>query len=284
MIERDKVVVAAGPYVIAVDARTGDKRWVFQAGDLVVGTPTVSGRTVLVGSRDGVMYAINDLTGRPIWRYPAADAGPPIQSSPLLVGDIVLVRRGARDVLALRQNDGALVWEYALPEPPAAGQPQPGMDMGGMMMGAPPMMGGAPPGVPGGGGAAPAGYDPITGLPFYTTAVRSGVVAQGGQAFLVGDDGVVYGFKAQAPDALKPEIKKATLQVQIQQQQYAYELKAIRPGSLAPTPTKDDVLQTPGAPPLWLHAEVLDPGTGVNPEKLQVLLGWQTRGAGAGVL
>ncbi len=271
MIERDKVVIAAGPYLIAMDARSGDRRWVFAASDLIVGTPAAADRTVFIGSRDGVLYAINDLTGRPVWRYPAAEAGPPILSSPLLVGDMVLVRRGERNVVALRQSDGQLLWQYTLPALPEVASAQPGM---GGMGGAP--MPGAPTtpgmlGMPGGGGI-PAGYEPTTGLPTYSTVMRSGPIIQGNRAFVVGDDGALYGFTAQAPDALKPEVKEGVLQLQAQQQQYAYTLRAVRAGALAPPPTKDDVLQIPGAPPLYLHAEILDPGTGINPEHLQVLL------------
>jgi outer membrane protein assembly factor BamB len=274
MIERDKVVVAAGPYLMALDARYGDRRWVFTAGDLIVGTPTVSGRNVLIGSRDGVIYAINDLTGRAVWRYPAAEAGPPIQCSPLLAGEALLVRRGNRDVVALNQSDGQLLWEYTLPALPGGAEQQPA----GGMPGAPPVPGApAMPGVPGGGGV-PAGYEPTTGLPLYSTVVRSGAIVQGGQAFLVGDDGAIYGFTAQASDALKPEVKQGVLQVQVQQQPYAYQLRAVRGGALAPPPTKDDVLQIPGAPPIWLHAEVLDPGTGINPAAVRVLVDGQPVG------
>lgn len=276
MIQRDKVVVAAGPYVIAMDARYGDRRWAFTAGDLIVGTPAAAGTTVFVGSRDGVVYAINDLTGRPKWRYPAVEAGPPILSAPLLVGDLLLVRRGDRNVVALRQADGALLWQYTLPDPKAATATQPSSDMMGMP-GMPMPMPGMPE-MPGGGGSY-AGYDPVTGLPLYNRIVRSGLIVQGNQAFLTGDDGALYGFTAQAPDALKPEIRQGVLQLQIQQQPYAYTLRAVRPGALVPPPTKDDVLQIPGAPPLYLQAEVFDPGTGVNPHQVQVLLDDKVVGA-----
>ncbi len=268
MIERDKVVVAAGPYLIAMDARSGDRRWVFTAGDLIVGTPTVSGRNVFIGSRDGVIYAINDLTGRAIWRFPGAEAGPPVQSSMLLAGDALLVRRGNRNVLALNQSDGQLLWQYTLPALPEGVEQQPlGEVPGGGFTPAGPGMGGMP-----GGGSVPAGYEPTTGLPSYRTVMRSGVIVQGGQAFLVGDDGALYGFTARAPDALKPEVKRGTLQVQVQQQPYAYQLRAVAEGALTPPPTEDDVLQIPGAPPIWLHAEILDPGAGINPDAVRVLL------------
>lgn len=279
MVERDKVIVAAGTHLIALDARYGDRRWVFTAGDLITGTAAAAGRRVFVGSRDGVVYAINDLTGRAIWRYPADQAGAPVSSAPLLVGDTVIVRCGERRIVALDQAQGQLRWAYTLPKPP---ETYPAA-YGGYGVGGGAAPGGMPGGMPLAGGAGfPGAAMPGVGTQQYwwqpsnyEDVVCSGIIADGEEAFVVGDDGALYGFSAQAADNLKPEVAETVLELQIRQTPYAYQLRAVSTSSLTPPPGKDDVLQTPGAPPIWLHAEITDAGAGINPETLQVLLDGQ---------
>jgi len=276
MVERNKVIIASGARLIALDARHGDRRWVFTAGDLITGTPAAAGRRVFVGSRDGVIYAINDLTGRAIWRYPADRAGSPISSAPILVGDTVIVRCGERSIVALSQADGQLRWEYTLPKVPETyAAAYGGYGVGGM-----PAPGGMPGGMPG--AMPPAGGIPGAGgqqywwrPPQYEDVVRAGIIADSEDAFLMGDDGALYGFSAQAADNLKPEVTETVLELEIQQTPYAYQLRTVSTSSLTPPPGKDEVLQTPGAPPIWLHAEILDAGAGLDPETIQVLLNGQ---------
>jgi hypothetical protein len=115
-------------------------------------------------------------------------------------------------------------------------------------------------------------YDVLSGLPEYDTVVQSGPLVEGGQLFLVGDDGVLYGFSAQASDTTKPQIGAALLQMQTQQQIYAFQMQAVPVESVTQPPTPEEVLHTPGTPPLWLRVDVSDPGSGLVPEGLQVLL------------
>ncbi|HEY3398182.1 MAG TPA: PQQ-binding-like beta-propeller repeat protein [Armatimonadota bacterium] len=280
MVLRDKIIVAAGQNLLAVDARYGERRWTFTTGDLIVGTPAAAGRTIFVGSADGVLYAINDLTGKGIWRYPADSAGPEISSQPITIGNLVLVRRGERDLIALNQSNGQVRWEFALPAPPdevaalTAAADQAGSSNYGGRGGRRGNRGfGGGFNQPGGTGAAVEGYNPTTGLPLYGWVASSGLIIQNGEAFVVGNDGALYSFRGGAADRLRPEVKSALLQIQVQGNPYAYDLRVAdaRNLLLAP-PAKEDVLQTNGAPPLYLQADVSDLGSGINPAAVQVLL------------
>lgn len=397
LVTSGRVIVAAGTDVVALDARDGSSYWQFTAGALIVGTPVAAGRLVFVGSYDGVVYALSDRDGRPVWRYPAQGAGPVIASAPLTLGEAVLVRRGPRNVVALAQTDGRLLWEYSLPAPPpitAFGRSMGGLPLPagggsgstgtigvGRGAGAPSALGGAaglagtrsrfgatavapelgetvepvseqapgagstlpgprlpgpadspeggrpgaafgvpeqynpqpatgqaqyaPPNPPpprraysgrrgfgrrGGWGLAARGwpgggsgttivsgrplivYDPVTGLPEYDTVVQSAPLSEGGQLFLAGDDGVLYGFTAQGSDSTPPQITTALLQMQTREQIYAFQMQAVPVESVTSPPSPEEVLRLPGTPPLWLRVDVSDSGSGLIPERLQVLL------------
>lgn len=56
-------------HVYALDATTGNIRWAFSTGDVVHSSPAVSDGVVYVGSWDRNLYAIDLKTGRERWRY-----------------------------------------------------------------------------------------------------------------------------------------------------------------------------------------------------------------------
>ncbi len=115
-------------------------------------------------------------------------------------------------------------------------------------------------------------YDLVSGLPEYETVVQSAPLSEGGQLFLAGDDGVLYGFSAQGSDSAPPQITTALLQMQTREQIYAFQMQAVPAESVTSLPTPEEVLRLPGTPPLWLRVDVSDSGSGLVPEKLQVLL------------
>jgi len=56
----------------AMDARTGECRWVSHTGGRIYYTPAVDQGRILVGSGDGHVYAFEAATGRSLWRFRAA--------------------------------------------------------------------------------------------------------------------------------------------------------------------------------------------------------------------
>jgi outer membrane protein assembly factor BamB len=268
MISRDKVVIAAGWTVQALDAELGERRWAFTASDMITGTPAVLDQMVFVASRDGVIYGVNDLNGRAMWRYPAVDVGPPLSSAPIVSGGLVFVRRGERDVIALTPDEGKLVWEYLLP--PSSLNDQ---TAAAQTTQATPGQGFRPGGAPGGGpGGQVGGQQPAVQTYVYEDIIRAGVIASGADLFMLGDDGALYRFSAQGADALKPDVAQALMQIQVELTPYAYSLRPVPADAMIAPPTKDEVLQMPGTPPINLAVTIYDAGCGLNPDSLQMVL------------
>jgi outer membrane protein assembly factor BamB len=55
--------------IVAIDLKTGKKRWSFQTGGWVSSAPTVSGDSVFVGSQDGHLWRLDKSTGQEIWQF-----------------------------------------------------------------------------------------------------------------------------------------------------------------------------------------------------------------------
>ena len=58
--------------VRAIDARSGEVRWVFATGGPIKAPPTIAESRAYVGSGDGYVYALEAATGRLLWRFRAA--------------------------------------------------------------------------------------------------------------------------------------------------------------------------------------------------------------------
>ena len=58
--------------VRALDARTGEVRWIFATGGPIKAPPTIAESRAYVGSGDGHVYALEAATGRLLWRFRAA--------------------------------------------------------------------------------------------------------------------------------------------------------------------------------------------------------------------
>ncbi|MHC4433521.1 MAG: outer membrane protein assembly factor BamB family protein, partial [Planctomycetota bacterium] len=58
--------------VRAIDARTGDVRWIFATAGPIKAPPTIADSRAYVGSGDGYVYALEAATGRLLWRFRAA--------------------------------------------------------------------------------------------------------------------------------------------------------------------------------------------------------------------
>jgi len=144
--DRGMVVVPAGNRLMAFDAEGGQPRWQTEVGDLITGSPAVSGDRLYVTSKDGCIYSVGAADGARLHKYPdGREHGDPVLSSPTLAGgDTVFVRAGQNAVVALAADTLARKWEYRLDPKPAAqtAGTTPGLGTGGPpgMMG-PGMMG-----------------------------------------------------------------------------------------------------------------------------------------------
>lgn len=86
--------LASQSNVFALDAETGEQKWVYPAqGPIgtpstatIKATPVVDDGTLFVGASDGVLYAIDTETGRLRWQF---DARGNIRFSPIVVDNVV---------------------------------------------------------------------------------------------------------------------------------------------------------------------------------------------------
>ncbi|MHC4700876.1 MAG: PQQ-binding-like beta-propeller repeat protein, partial [Planctomycetota bacterium] len=70
--------------VRAIDARTGEVRWVFATGGPIKAAPTIAESRAYVGSGDGYVYALEAATGRLLWRFRAA----PVERHIMVYGNL----------------------------------------------------------------------------------------------------------------------------------------------------------------------------------------------------
>jgi hypothetical protein len=87
--------------------------------------------------------------------------------------------------------------------------------------------------------------------------------------YVVGDDDVLYGLEYNAPDNVPPSISEAVVEIEGEQQmRFAY---AVPTDDVDDFPLRfSDVVTIPGTPPLYLSIKVVDQGSGVDPESVEV--------------
>ncbi|MFO7947575.1 MAG: PQQ-binding-like beta-propeller repeat protein [Armatimonadota bacterium] len=277
IIERGKVIVASGKKLVAYDARNGGRRWTFTSGGLITGTPAADRRRVLVASHDGVLYCINSNNGRITWRFPKKETRHPMSSSVSVAGDYVICRSGDTNLFALNAEDGALAWEYQLPEPSEKAKEEEGRrPRGGReeMPGGPGEMG-----MPEDEGAGPRGRpgrrsDQREEIKF-EQVVTPGVSLTENGAYVVSIDGSLFGFDSYAADNVKPEITAALLDIPGRGGVRARFPLVVDRGDTFPG-RYADLVEQPGSPPLSVSMKVVDTGSGINPDAFDVTLDDET--------
>jgi len=102
--------------VYAFDATSGTQRWSATVTSEVLAAPTEADGIVVVRSIDGRVFGLDADTGRRVWIY---DHSVPLLSlrgnaPPLLRAGVVFIGYDGGQVVAVRLDDGTLMWEQTL--------------------------------------------------------------------------------------------------------------------------------------------------------------------------
>ena len=144
VIAHDHVYFAAGGRIYAIDAKAKEvpgqyqfkqvwaQFWLWQvpgvprpaaqqgglwrfspdgADSTIVASPAVTDTSLYVGDLNGLLYAVNPVSGEEQWRFEAAGG---IYASPLVVGDTVYIATQKGSVYAVDGQSGEELWQLTL--------------------------------------------------------------------------------------------------------------------------------------------------------------------------
>ncbi|GAB4180848.1 MAG: outer membrane protein assembly factor BamB [Wenzhouxiangellaceae bacterium] len=105
--------------LFTLDARTGDVRWRAPVSSEVLARPLLHDGVVIARCVDGRVFGFDAATGQRLWVY---DRSVPLLSlrgngSPLARGGLVFIGYDGGEVVALRANDGGVIWEQPVSTP-----------------------------------------------------------------------------------------------------------------------------------------------------------------------
>ncbi|ABI56603.1 outer membrane protein assembly factor BamB [Alkalilimnicola ehrlichii MLHE-1] len=99
--------------LLALDAENGEERWVSGLSSEILAVPQIARNIVVARSGDGRVYGLDGLTGRRLWIH---DRSVPVltlrgSSSPVVVGNRVVVGQDNGRLVTLNLQDGEVIWE-----------------------------------------------------------------------------------------------------------------------------------------------------------------------------
>jgi outer membrane protein assembly factor BamB len=119
--EPERVIVAAGNRLYALDAATGAVLWSVVPSGSRLGAPAIGDPNALVGDQAGTLFSIDARRGALRSRFLAAGpiSGSPAIGDPNQSGPRVFVGDGGGDIYAIDQTDDfpAPIWQTALGGP-----------------------------------------------------------------------------------------------------------------------------------------------------------------------
>ena len=112
-----KIFVSSGLGVVeALDAQTGASVWRKRLTTPMHSSPTVSNGRLFVVSDDNELFALNSATGEVLWTYQGIieSARMLTSPSPAVVDDVVIAPFASGELVALRVQNGVVLWQDAL--------------------------------------------------------------------------------------------------------------------------------------------------------------------------
>ena len=96
--------------VIAVDLKTGQRRWAFQTKGWMFCRPAVTAKYVLVGSQDKHFYCIDKRTGQEVWKFKTNSR---VEAAPASDGKRVFAGSCDANLYCCDIETGELLWKRA---------------------------------------------------------------------------------------------------------------------------------------------------------------------------
>ncbi|MCG9895761.1 MAG: PQQ-binding-like beta-propeller repeat protein [Fimbriimonadaceae bacterium] len=113
-VDGDRVFVAVGGRVYALDRKTGNQLWRYPAGEPLTGSfrdgITFSGGKVYAVSEGRTLFALNADTGTLAWQH-VSPAG--IGGTPVVASDVVVFPLASTGLAGLKVSDGTEAWSVA---------------------------------------------------------------------------------------------------------------------------------------------------------------------------
>ena len=111
------VVGTLDGHVYAVNAKNGDPRWSAELSASVLASPVIAGDLVVVRTQDGRVYGLDAASGDRRWVYDQGNV--PLLSlrgngTLLVANGVVFMGSDDGELVALRQDNGARLWEQKL--------------------------------------------------------------------------------------------------------------------------------------------------------------------------
>ena len=114
------VIVGTGDAeVLALSATTGKVLWKTTLSSEILAVPVVSAGVVIVRATDGTVIGLNEKNGAKLWAYEHSVPALSLRGTgtPLLLGDTVITGDDNGKLMALRLNDGKMLWETSVVMP-----------------------------------------------------------------------------------------------------------------------------------------------------------------------
>jgi hypothetical protein len=118
----DRKLLAHTPTtLLALSPDSGETLWSFcpygDEGESIYSSPSATDNCVYIGDRRGYLHCLDADSGKTIWRSLTNGAGGNVNSTPLLVQNLVVVSTNAKTAVAYEAVSGKLAWEQELDGP-----------------------------------------------------------------------------------------------------------------------------------------------------------------------
>lgn len=96
--------------IIALNAENGSEQWTFQTAGTIYATPVIQDSTVYVGSFDNYLYALDLKKGTLRWKFQTTAK---ILQAAAVTDELILVGSNDYYLYCLRRADGVLLWKFS---------------------------------------------------------------------------------------------------------------------------------------------------------------------------